>query len=90
MDRMAWINLAYLVGGLGFAMSLKWMSQAATARRGLLAGEIGFGIAIVATLFWPDLRSRRLLKLSLNAAAIVGSVLIRVMRPAAATAPAPM
>ena len=34
--------------------------------------------------------SRRLLKLSRKAAAIVGRVLISVMRPAAATAPAPM
>jgi H+-translocating NAD(P) transhydrogenase subunit beta len=55
MDRMNWIELAYLVAALGFALSLKWMSQASTARRGVLAGEIGFGIAIVATLFWPGI-----------------------------------
>ncbi len=55
MDRMNWIQLAYLVAALGFAFSLKWMSQASTARRGVLAGEIGFAIAIVATLFWPDI-----------------------------------
>ena len=34
MDRMNWIELAYLVAALGFALSLKWMSQASTARRG--------------------------------------------------------
>ena len=55
MDRMNWIELAYLIAALGFALSLKWMSQASTARRGVLAGEIGFGIAIVATLFWPGI-----------------------------------
>ncbi|MBJ7454540.1 MAG: NAD(P)(+) transhydrogenase (Re/Si-specific) subunit beta [Thermoleophilia bacterium] len=52
---MNWIELAYLIAALGFALSLKWMSQASTARRGVLAGEIGFGIAIVATLFWPGI-----------------------------------
>ena len=51
MSRENWIQLAYLVAALGFALSLKWMSAANTARRGLFAGEIGFGIAIVATLF---------------------------------------
>ena len=55
MNRMDWINLAYLVAALGFAFSLKWMTAAPTARRGVLAGEIGFGIAIVATLFWPGI-----------------------------------
>jgi NAD(P) transhydrogenase subunit beta len=55
MNRLDWINLAYLVAALGFAFSLKWMSSAATARRGVLAGEIGFIIAVGATLFWPDM-----------------------------------
>jgi NAD(P) transhydrogenase subunit beta len=73
MDRMDWINLAYLVGGLGFAMSLKWMTQPATARRGLLAGEIGFGIAIVATLFWPDMTSEGYILIAV--AALIGSAI---------------
>jgi NAD(P) transhydrogenase subunit beta len=55
MSRLDWINLAYLVAALGFAFSLKWMTSPATARRGVLAGEVGFAIAIVATLFWPDM-----------------------------------
>jgi len=45
------INVAYLIGALGFALSLKWMTKASTARKGLVAGEIGFAIAVVATLF---------------------------------------
>ena len=73
MDRMDWINLAYLVGGLGFAMSLKWMTQPSTARRGLLAGEIGFGIAIVATLFWPDMTTQGYILIAV--AALIGSAI---------------
>ena len=55
MNRGDWINLAYLVAALGFAFSLKWMSNAATARRGVLAGELGFALAIIATLFQPGM-----------------------------------
>jgi H+-translocating NAD(P) transhydrogenase subunit beta len=44
------IQLAYLVGAIGFALSLKWMSSAPTARRGIFAGEVAFAIAVGATL----------------------------------------
>ncbi len=44
------IQLAYLVAAIGFALSLKWMSSAPTARRGIFAGEAAFVIAIIATL----------------------------------------
>ncbi|WP_217913917.1 NAD(P)(+) transhydrogenase (Re/Si-specific) subunit beta [Miltoncostaea marina] len=73
MDRMNWIQLAYLVAALGFAFSLKWMSQASTARRGVLAGEIGFGIAIVATLFWPDIDGEGYLLIAV--ALLIGSAI---------------
>ncbi len=73
MDRMNWIQLAYLVAGLSFAFSLKWMSQASTARRGVLAGEIGFGIAIVATLFWPDITGQGYLLIAV--ALLIGSAI---------------
>ena len=45
------IQLVYLVAAIGFALSLKWMSSAPTARRGIFAGEAAFALAIVATLF---------------------------------------
>ena len=73
MSRMDWINLAYLVAALGFAFSLKWMSAASTARRGVLAGEIGFGIAIVATLFWPGITTEGYVLIAV--AALIGSAI---------------
>jgi len=73
MDRMDWINLAYLVGALGFAFSLKWMSAPSTARRGVLAGEIGFGIAILATLFWPGITTTGYVLIAV--AALIGSAI---------------
>jgi NAD(P) transhydrogenase subunit beta len=47
------VDLAYLVSAVGFGLSLKWMTAVVTARRGILAGEISFAIAIVATLINP-------------------------------------
>ena len=51
------IQLIYLVAVIGFVLSLKWMSAAATARRGILAGEVGFILAIGATLALPGYTS---------------------------------
>jgi NAD(P) transhydrogenase subunit beta len=70
---MDWINLAYLVGALGFAFSLKWMTSPQTARRGVLAGEIGFGIAILATLFWPDMTAEGYVLIAV--AVLIGSAI---------------
>jgi len=51
------IELVYQVAAIGFVLSLKWMSSPPTARRGLLAGELGFGLAIAATLATPGITS---------------------------------
>jgi len=52
------VLLIYLVAAIGFALSLKWMSSAHTARRGIFAGEIAFALAIGATLIDPDITGR--------------------------------
>ncbi len=44
------IQLSYLLASGLFILSLKWMSAPATARRGVVAGEIGMLVAIVGTL----------------------------------------
>ncbi|MEX2260335.1 MAG: NAD(P)(+) transhydrogenase (Re/Si-specific) subunit beta [Bryobacteraceae bacterium] len=44
------VQISYLVAAGLFVLSLKWMSSPATARRGVLAGEIGMLLAIVGTL----------------------------------------
>jgi proton-translocating NAD(P)+ transhydrogenase subunit beta len=51
--RLHIIELIYLAAAMGFALSLKWMSAPPTARRGIFAGEIGFVLAIGATLALP-------------------------------------
>ncbi len=44
------IEIIYLVASALFILSLKWMSSPATARHGILAGEIGMVLAIGGTL----------------------------------------
>ena len=44
------LQIAYLVSGVLFVLALRWLSSPPTARRGVLAGEVGFVVAVVATL----------------------------------------
>jgi len=44
------IELIYLIASALFILALKWMNTPATARRGILAGEIGMVLAIGGTL----------------------------------------
>ena len=41
---------SYLVAAALFILSLKWLSHPRTARRGVLAGEIGMAMAVIGTL----------------------------------------
>ena len=41
---------AYIVAALSIVLSIKWLSTPVTARRGVLAGELGLLFAIVGTL----------------------------------------
>jgi len=44
------LEFLYLAAAAGFILALKWMSSPRTARRGIIAGELGMLLAIVATL----------------------------------------
>src|SRR5260370_17635964 len=44
------IEVINLIASALFILSLKWMSSPATARHGILAGEIGMVLAIAGTL----------------------------------------
>jgi NAD(P) transhydrogenase subunit beta len=48
------VQLSYVVAAALFVLSLKWMSAPSTARRGVLAGELGMLIAIAGTLARPE------------------------------------
>ncbi len=47
---MSLLSLLYIVAAGLFILALKWMSSPATARRGVVSGEIGMLLAVVGTL----------------------------------------
>jgi NAD(P) transhydrogenase subunit beta len=48
--RTALYVASYLVAAALFILSLKWLSHPRTARRGVLAGEVGMALAVIGTL----------------------------------------
>jgi NAD(P) transhydrogenase subunit beta len=44
------LPVIYLLASVGFILAMKWMSSPATARRGVIIGEIGMLLAVVGTL----------------------------------------
>jgi NAD(P) transhydrogenase subunit beta len=50
-----YLDFAYIAAVVLFILSLKGLSSPASARWGVLAGEIGAALAVIATLFNPEL-----------------------------------
>jgi NAD(P) transhydrogenase subunit beta len=44
------LPILYMLAAMGFILAIKWLGSPATARRGVIVGEIGMLIAVVATL----------------------------------------
>jgi NAD(P) transhydrogenase subunit beta len=66
------IDFAYITAAVLFILSLKWLSSPATARHGVLAGEIGAALAVVATLFNPALVQYKWIAVALIIGAAIG------------------
>jgi len=63
---------SYIIAAALFILSLKWLSAVPTARRGVVAGEVGMIIAIAATLMLPEIVSYRWIILTLLVGAAIG------------------
>jgi H+-translocating NAD(P) transhydrogenase subunit beta len=66
------IESAYIAAAVLFILSLKWLSSPVTARRGVLAGEIGAALAVGATLFNPELVQYKWIVVGLIIGAAIG------------------
>jgi NAD(P) transhydrogenase subunit beta len=65
-------DFVYIAAIALFVLSLRWLSSPATARRGVLAGEIGAALAVVTTLFNPELVQYRWIIIALAGGAAIG------------------
>jgi NAD(P) transhydrogenase subunit beta len=66
------IDFTYIAAAVLFIFSLKWLSSPATARRGVIAGEIGAALAVTATLFNPALVQYKWIAVALIIGAAIG------------------
>jgi H+-translocating NAD(P) transhydrogenase subunit beta len=66
------IQFAYLIATALFILSLRWLSSPATARRGVLAGEVGMLLAIGGTLLQHGIVDYRWIAIGLVLGAIIG------------------
>ena len=65
-------RVAYLVATALFILSLKWLSSPTTARRGVMAGELGMVLAIGGTLLAPRIVDYRWIAIALVLGTIIG------------------
>lgn len=72
------IEIAYFIATALFILSLKWLSSPTTARRGVLAGEVGMGLAIAGTLLYRGIVDYKLVAIGLVLGAIIGVPLGKV------------
>jgi len=66
------IDFSYIAAVVGFILALKWLSSPVTAMRGVLIGEIASGVAVIATLFDPQVVHYRWILIALIIGAGVG------------------
>ena len=66
------IDFTYIVAAIGFILALKWLSSPVTAMRGVLIGEIASGMAVLATMFDPQVTQYKWVIIALLVGAAVG------------------
>ena len=66
------IDAIYIVSVVLFILAIKWLSSPATARHGVIAGEIGAALAVTATLFNPALVQYKWIAVALIVGAAIG------------------
>src|ERR1700692_3902902 len=82
MPTETFIEITYFIATILFILSLKWLSSPTTARRGVLAGEIGMALAIGGTLLYRGIVDYKLVVIGLVLGVIIGVPLGKVQMTA--------
>lgn len=67
----------YLVSAILFILSLRGLSSAATSKKGNLFGVLGMGIAIVTTIFLPNIVSHKLIIIGIAIGGAIGYIIAK-------------
>ena len=67
-----YLDSVYIAAVVLFMLSLKWLRSPVSARRGVLAGEIGAALAVAATFFTPGMVEYKWIIVSLIIGAAIG------------------
>jgi NAD(P) transhydrogenase subunit beta len=78
MPTETFIEITYFVATILFILSLKWLSSPTTARRGVIAGEVGMALAIGGTLLYRGIVDYKLVAIGLVLGVIIGIPLGKV------------
>jgi NAD(P) transhydrogenase subunit beta len=73
------VEVAYIVAAVCFILSLMWMSHPSTARRSVLAGELGMFLAIIGTLLLKEVVDYKLIAAALLLGSAIGAPLAYLM-----------
>src|SRR5215472_2483428 len=77
MDTL--LPLIYLLAAGGFILAIKWMNHPATARRGVIIGEIGMLLAVIGTLLRSEVVEYQWVLLALAIGSAIGAPLAYLM-----------
>jgi proton-translocating NAD(P)+ transhydrogenase subunit beta len=66
------IDFSYIAAVVGFILALKWLSSPVSAMRGVLIGEVASGVAVLATLFDPQVTHYKWIIIALIIGAAIG------------------
>jgi NAD(P) transhydrogenase subunit beta len=76
---MSVFQALYLIAAALFILALKWMSAPATARRGVISGEVGMLLAVVGTLLRHEVVNYEWIVIALMVGAAIGVPLALLM-----------